>query len=310
MPNKQSILEKLDLKKAKFIDKNLLFISDESTRLQKELLDFIINELASQLDFNDGQLVNSTKNYRIINNFDSMLDDFSQSYLQPFVSNIGTSMIELTPMNAAYFSAVGAKKATLDNLVKKLDFLHEKIGVDKAGNVIKGSYLDNLAKAPELRTELKEYVLKNVVNESGIKSFQKGFKDMLSNTDEVDGAMTRYYKQYTYDTFNQVDNTIDTYMAESLGMKYFLYSGTTIKTSRCFCRKRVGKVFHIKDTVNWKDDKTLPVTPNYNALIDLGSYNCRHKKRWLSDEMAIEMGYDRELIKGINSETCTQNKGK
>jgi hypothetical protein len=310
MPTKTEILEKLDAKKAKFIDKNLLYIESESTAIQKQLLDLITNEFITKLEFEGGKLVNSTKNYRIINSFDSMLDDFSNSYLNPFVSNIGTEMLALTPMNATYFMAVGAKKTTVDNLVKKLDFLHEKIGVTAKGEVIPGSYLHNLAQTPELRTELKEYVLKNVVNESGVKAFQTGFKEMLTNSKDVDGSLTRYYKQYTFDTFNQVDNTIDTYMAEGLNLKYFVYSGTLIKTSRCFCRKRLRIVFHVDDVKDWKNDKTLPITPNYNPLIDMGSYNCRHNKRWISEEMAIELGYNKELALSVVAGSCKENKGK
>jgi hypothetical protein len=310
MPTKTEILEKLDAKKAKFIDKNLLYIESESTLIQKQLLDLITNEFITKLEFEGGKLVNSTKNYRIINSFDSMLDDFSNSYLNPFVSNIGTEMLALTPMNATYFIAVGAKKITVDNLVKKLDFLHEKIGVTAKGEVISGSYLHNLAQTPELRTELKEYILKNVVNESGVKAFQNGFKDMLTNSKEVDGSLTRYYKQYTFDTFNQVDESINSYMADSLQLKYFVYSGTLIKTSRCFCRKRLRKVFHVNDAKQWENDKTLPVTPNYNPLIDRGSYNCRHNLRYISDEMAIELGYDAEIAKQVNQGGCKENKGK
>lgn len=310
MPTKAEILESLDDKKVRFIDKNLLYIDSEASAIQKQLLDFIITDFISQLDFKDGKLVNSVKNFRIINQFDSMLDDFSESYLRPFVANIGTEMLALTPMNAAYFTAVGAKKTTIDNLVNKLSYLSERIGIDKKGEVIAGSYLDSLAKTPELRTELKDYVTKNVINESGLKSFQIGFKDLLSNTADTDGAMTKYYKQYTYDTFNQVDETINSYMADSLKLTYFIYSGTLIKTSRCFCRKRLHKVFNVKDTEQWVHDKSLPVTPNYNPLIDRGSYNCRHNIRYISDEMAIEMGYDSETVKKINQETCKENKGK
>jgi hypothetical protein len=310
MPTQSEILDKLDLKKVKFIDKNLLWIESESTLIQKQLLELITQDFISQLEFVDGKLVNSTKNYRIINQFDSMLNDFQNSYINPFVSNIGESMLQLTPMNAAYFTAVGARKATVDNLVGKLKWMNEKIGVDKKGNVIKGSYLDNLATAPEIRTELKDYVLKNVVNKSGVKEFTNGFRYLLSNTDEVDGTLTKYYKQYTFDTFNQVDETINSYMADALKLEYFVYSGTLIKTSRCFCRKRQGKVFRISDTLNWGQDSTLPVTPNYNPLIDRGSYNCRHNIRYISEEMAMELGYSKEAIADVVSGSCSQNKGK
>ena len=308
--NTEALLNNLDIKKAKFIEKNILFIGKESAIIQKKLLDLITQDFVSQLEYVDGALVNSVKNYQIINNFDNVLNDFQDTYMKPLVSNIGESILELTPINAEYYKILGANKTTVEQLVKKLRWLNERIGVDKKGNVISGSYLDNLATAPELRTELKDYVIKNVVNESGIKDFQKGFKTLLSDSDNVDGAMKKYYKQYTFDTFNSVDETINSYMADSLNLKYFVYSGTLIKTSRCFCRKRQGKVFSTEDTLNWVNDPTLPKTPNYNPLIDRGSYNCRHNIRYISEERAIELGYSKEVAKSVVYETCKENKGK
>lgn len=308
MPSRQELLRKLSDKKDAFIESSLDWTTSEASAIQRDLLELIYREFIGRLKTENGKLLTTAENFKIINEFDELLNQFQEAYINPFVQGIGERMTELVPLNSAYYTATGASKSLISNLNKQLKSINDRIGIDKTGEVIPGSYLDNLSKTPEVRNTLRDYITKNVANGNDLDQFQRGFAELLTDTEEVNGALTQYYQQYTFDTFNQVDATINKQFADGLDLQYFIYSGTLIKTSRCFCRKRNNKVFHVSDTENWKNDPTLPDTPNYDPLIDRGSYNCRHAIRFISEELAQEMGYDKARARAVVSERCAEGK--
>ena len=150
---------------------------------------------------------------------------------------------------------------------------------------------------PEVRQQMKNYVVKSVANKKGFTEYLRGMKELVIGTTTRDGALERYYKQYAYDTFNQTDAAINKHYADSLNLTWFVYSGGTIATSRAFCIKRSQKVFNTKETEKWKCDSTLIGKPKgvrcdsrYNALIERGRWNCRHTLRYITEEMACDLG--------------------
>lgn len=70
----------------------------------------------------------------------------------------------------------------------------------------------------------------------------------------------------------------------------YLYVGDVIKDSRTFCRKKAGRIFAIQEAdAEWPNDRDLigrgsaiPYTPR----IDRGRWNCRHRIRYITEEMA------------------------
>jgi len=102
-----------------------------------------------------------------------------------------------------------------------------------------------------------------------------------------------------YDTYAQFDRATNKEFATRLDLKFFIYSGGLIETSRKFCMKRDGKLFSTKEAERtFSKDPTLPRTVSergsgaligYNAVIDMGRWNCRHLARYVSKEMAMEL---------------------
>ena len=122
-------------------------------------------------------------------------------------------------------------------------------------------------------------------------------QEIVVGTQVRDGALEKYYKQFAYDTFNQTDAAINKHYADSLDLKWFIYQGSLIDTSRPFCVKRAGKVFNTEETDKWKCDPDLIGKPkgkkcddSYNPLIERGRYNCRHTLRYITEDLACEMG--------------------
>ena len=81
----------------------------------------------------------------------------------------------------------------------------------------------------------------------------------------------------------------------ALKFKWFSYEGGLIETSRKFFIDRDGQVFNTVEIERWRKDPTLPKTTkeresgvivNYTPWIDMGRWNCRHRARWISEQMA------------------------
>ena len=220
-------------------------------------------------------------------------------------------MLALTPMSGRYYSAMGTPKDVVESIAQKTGFIEESIGLRTTEvqgknfrmtgkfktEIVKGGYLDSLTKTPEVRQQLKKYVTQSVANKKGFQEYLRGMKEIVVGTKERDGILERYYKQFAYDTFNNTDAAINQHYAESLGLTWFVYSGSIIDTSRQFCIKRAGKTFNVEETEKWKCDPTLigkpkgvKCDPKYNALIERGRYNCRHSIRYISEELACNNG--------------------
>lgn len=95
--------------------------------------------------------------------------------------------------------------------------------------------------------------------------------------------LTVYAEQYANDSIMDFYNTVQIEKSRGLGLRYMLYVGNVMDTTRPFCRKRVGKAYTIAQINSWThrwEGKSGP------ALTNRGGYNCRHhwqpvKKEWL-----------------------------
>lgn len=102
--------------------------------------------------------------------------------------------------------------------------------------------------------------------------------------------MTRYYGRWTHDIYSQYERIASNTVRKELGLRFAIYQGGTIETSRDFCEERNGKVFHEDEILAWEtlSWEGKPET-GYNAIADLGGYNCRHRLDWISDELAFRL---------------------
>ena len=117
----------------------------------------------------------------------------------------------------------------------------------------------------------------------------KGELQDILGLKERSGVLNKYYRQFLYDNIMQFDRIVSNMFAEQNGLKYFIYDGGLIDTSREFCIHRNGLLFNSENIDDWASDPTLPATPNYVPINDMGSYGCRHYPTWVTDEKAKEL---------------------
>ncbi|MCV6900959.1 hypothetical protein OE165_28405, partial [Escherichia coli] len=77
------------------------------------------------------------------------------------------------------------------------------------------------------------------------------------------------------DSFQTFDRTVQNTVAADLGLTFALYSGTEIKTSRIFCKKRKGRIFSKAVIESWNSDLWDGKIIGTDVKETLGGYGCR-----------------------------------
>jgi hypothetical protein len=97
---------------------------------------------------------------------------------------------------------------------------------------------------------------------------------MGSTVDGVPGSsLLKYAKLYANDMIMNFHQEVNMMKAEKLEMKYFLYIGDIMETTRDFCKERAGMYFSKKEIESWKFPWAGKRGP---ALVYRGGWNCRH----------------------------------
>ena len=277
-------------KNQEIINSILKAFDKEVVGAEKDLMSLVLLEVIPTLQTDaDGLLIANEYNYTKLNNIDKTLGKFTTVFTDKTLKPLAFEMLGMTTLSLNYFKKMGFKEATLDKIAKNLEFLHQRIGLDKKGKIIVGSYIDRLGKMQAVKDNIAAYINQSIAQKSGKTAFVKGFKELLETSKGHNGAMTKYMKTYVHDTIYQLKRSNDDYMAVQLGLNNAIYQGTIIDTTRGYCLSRVGKVFTRDEIASWKTLNYPYFPPNYDPFIDMGGYNCRHWYDWISDEYAAEL---------------------
>lgn len=120
------------------------------------------------------------------------------------------------------------------------------------------------------------------------------------------GLIRRWIDAKMPDAIDQFDRMAQYNVAEALGIRYAIYEGGIIETSREFCEVRNAGVFtedEIKlfgtpdDKFGGYSNKPLgefrgKYKNGYDPIRDLGGYNCRHFLIWITQDLAFRLRPD------------------
>lgn len=292
------------------VDQLLAYLSEWGSRFDSRLSELIeslekrvqglqralwreILEAFGELFGTDGKrLARGTKNVSAsLAKLERLLDRFEGVRIAEELRLFAAELIEVGGLTVEYYEATDGR-AKARAIEKSLNLLRAVIGIDGAGALIAGGYLDRLGKTEAARELLRSYVVNSIVSGRSLFDFRNGFRELIVGNPDTEGALQRYWRQYAYDTYNKAHEVVNVSMADELNMSHFIYQGSIIPTSRQFCRKRAGKVFTRAQADTWKNDPDLidPKTKDtYNPLIERGRYNCRHWINWISEDLAAEL---------------------
>jgi len=252
-----------------------------------------LGSILEWLDLDGKTLKNTPSNIAKLRELEGIWSTFERDAMEKELAMFAEELMKVGDMAIGYYETTGTVKKELIQSV--IQTLREVIGIEENGKLLSGGYLDRLGKTGEVRQQLRDYVLQSIVSKRKASAFQSGLSDLIVGNKDTEGALQRYWRQYAFDTYNQVHEVASKTAADGLGLKYFIYQGSVIENTRQFCRKRAGKVFSTDETKTWKDDPDLiekKTKEQYNPLLERGRYNCRHFLSYISDEVAAELRPD------------------
>lgn len=278
----------------KFVGRRNSMIADLNAQLEAQvsdaqaaLLKDLVAQVSDELQTEKGKIANTAYNRRLLSSIDAVFDNFASGDGLDIVKSMIAAGTTIIAFNNDYFSIFG-KPAELIPLKKQvIGDLRIWLGIDGDDKLKQNGYLNTLITNDRMRDEVKQFTLKGIQTQEGFFGFKKNLNDYFFGEDPKGGTgrLQRYYRNYAYDTYSQIDRTASTQFAEGLGMTYALYEGGLIAGSRPFCIKHNGKVFTKDEILKFDPKEAKP--PNYNPMVDLGGYACRHHLNWISYELAV-----------------------
>lgn len=285
MPTLKSVND-IHKRKELYVKTKLKSLSNEVDILQKDLLSLIIEDFEGKLQLDaSGNIIQNIKNITLTNELDQVFKKFETVFHKDNLAGFGKDLLKLQVFNKTYYEGLDIEATTLNRIIQKQTFIKKRINL----------YLNELLPMPEVRLKVKNYVLSAISEGQTYNNYLTGMKQLLEGTAEGKGLLQKYYTTFVYDTYNEVDAVMNEHFAENLGLRFFVYTGSVIATSRRFCIIRAGKVYEISETNKWKCDPTLIGKPkgvkcdaSYNYT-QRGRYRCRHYIRFITNDLAIRM---------------------
>jgi hypothetical protein len=240
--------------------------------IEKMLYNILVQHLQDELDLSGNRVKYTKKNISVIERLDKLSGRFGTAFdllLDYIIKGIG-QVVGLTSKELQKFDT---RSIIYGNDVLEEIRKHSATSINQNVN-LKPIYAD-----------LKSSILSLISKPEGISL--REVRELLANKIVDKKIARRYYSRWTYDIYSQYQRVAANKVRQKIGLKYAIYQGGLIETSRSFCNSRNGKVFSEKEIASWSslEWQGKPET-GYDPITDLGGYNCRHRLDWISDELA------------------------
>lgn len=274
------------------IERRQMLVDRAVAQAEKDLFRLILADLAGRLAIRDGKIENSPYNLALLARIDTVFDAFTREVLRSVLPEFTQGLFAVMALTGELYTGMQAPEI-LAAVAQDSATIRAAIGIDDAGNIVRGSALWEVSTAAQVRNDVKTVVLRSIRSEATLREFTKLLKDYVTGTPQATGRLRSFYRQYAYDLFNQVQEAKNEQFRRGLNLQWFLYVGDVIRDSRTFCRKKANRIFAVAEAdAEWPKDPDLigkgsgiPYTPR----IDRGRWNCRHRIRYITEEMAEQI---------------------
>lgn len=252
---------------------------------QQNLYDSLINDFVKVAqDKIDGKKVDIYK-------LQTELKKQYQLYFPEVMSDVVNASASITNLNNRYFSTLLETNALKSIQTKATSIINKTLGVTGSGNLVSGGFIDKVIANQSVQKKFTKEVGKILNGSPDIVLMQQNLKEFITGSKASTGLLERYYRTFANDLIHNIDRTGSLVYANELDLQHFYYAGGKILTTRSFCETKNGKIFTRTEAEKWKDSAFITGMygeniSEYDPLINLGGYGCRHRCNWITEDLA------------------------
>ena len=252
-----------------------------------------------------GRVLNNAFNRNLLLSVDKVFADYGKQHNVLILAALMQGVNQLMNFNADYYGKFEGETKLLPIRKKVVQNMRGWLGINENDTAQENGYLSTLIKSDAVKNQIKDFALKSVMGQAGWQDTKKNLEKLIAGDKDNLGALQKYHRNFSYDLLSQVDRATGKTYADDLKFEFAIYEGGLIETSREFCKKHNGNVYHISEIQ--KFNPQVAKQPNYNPVTDLGGYGCRHHLNWIPTAMAKAMGKDVDkFLKGGQNKGNTQ----
>lgn len=255
-------------------------------KLEKLILNEVLSYLSERLLVREQRIVFDANNFGIISKIDTLLSRFSTG-----IQNIGKYIIR----------GIGSVMGLTTEQLSQIDTRAIKTGKTVTDELLNhaATVINKNLNLERIFLDIKQDAISLLADPKGIDLVE--LRKALSQKVVGNKLAQKYFSRWTHDLYSQMQRVGANRMRIELGLRFAIYQGGLIATSRDFCEERNRQCFSDEEIMKWKElDWEGKPEIGYNPIIDCGGYNCRHRLDWISDEMAKRLRPDLFGKKAIN----------
>lgn len=277
------------VKRNQFIEDNERRFERIIRSLQGETWAEVEREVFDNLDLNeDGTIKNTAKNLSRMSAFKRIAKELQGGPRADMIKWLLDQLEEQFNLARGYFrKMMGVKSLGVDDAIKSR--WRAQYGVNRKGFVTRGVLYDLWQDNSDI-LKIQKNVSKGIMTGTSLTGLIRKTRDFVLGTSDRDGVVTRTIREQTLDVFPNNDTGVSKQYADALEFNFAIYNGGLMDSSRPFCIRNNGKIFHRTEIEAWEQMTWKGKSDPYDPYIDIGGYNCKHTLDWISDELAANMG--------------------
>lgn len=250
--------------------------------------------IVKDLDLKGNSIANSVKNIKTIGALKAKINKavLSPEYKESIKEYIQSFQV-ISKLNREYFT--------------------ELVGENGRESVLKAIKESSIQSAVESLTEsgitanvteeIQNILKTNITSGGSYNDLLKQLRDGILTNDKGTGYLERYTKQITTDSLNQYNRQYTQTVTADLGLKWFIFTGSLLDTSREWCeRMKKKKYVHISELADIAkgiiDGVQVKINPKtgtwyggimgtneHNVQTNCGGYGCGHQLSPISEAL-------------------------
>lgn len=267
------------------------------TSFERNIYSLLLDKIITELSQEDGFTKFNTKNVNLVNKASKIVDEIFSSNVKGLRKDYLKQIKEIQDSVLQQYGGFLSKDKAGDFFKKKNNTLSKALGVID-NKIQEGGFVHELFNLDPIKKELQQEVFKAVAGQSEVSQLKKNLKKIVITNSQNRGVLNKRIYNQIADSYTQIERAEAKFFAEELGMTAFIFFGTVINTTRPFCKSRANQVFLVSEAKLWKNISFVGKPVNYNPIVDLGGYNCRHTPKFITNAEALRRRSDLIVVKG------------